>query len=166
MNVTWSAEFSEEHLVADNAVRNSHAQSVPLVGHYCLSAAGYAMYLALESKFASYAALYLMVPGIYAASPVAAAWMANNSEPHYRRATSIALGFVASNTTTILNLSFNIISIALVIVSYFLLSWMNKRKQRQRAALIAPYANEKEADGGVNAWIELGDRHPDFRYIL
>ena len=55
-------------------------------------------YLGAEHKFTSYAALYLMVPGVYATPPVLAAWMANNSEPYYRRATSVALGFIAANS--------------------------------------------------------------------
>lgn len=39
-----------------------------------------------------------MVPGAYAAAPILSAWMANNSEPYYRRATSVALGFIATNS--------------------------------------------------------------------
>jgi hypothetical protein len=56
------------------------------------------LYLVAEHKFTSYAALYLMVPGVYATTPVLAAWMANNSEPYYRRATSVAIGFIAANS--------------------------------------------------------------------
>jgi hypothetical protein len=39
-----------------------------------------------------------MVPGIYGFVPIMSAWMANNSEPYYRRATSIAVGFIAANS--------------------------------------------------------------------
>jgi hypothetical protein len=39
-----------------------------------------------------------MVPGVYAPAPVLAAWVANNSEPYYRRATSVAIGFIAANS--------------------------------------------------------------------
>ena len=46
---------------------------------------------AAENKFMSYGALYLMVPGVSGGIPVVAAWLANNSEPHYRRATNIAI---------------------------------------------------------------------------
>jgi predicted MFS family arabinose efflux permease len=63
-----------------------------------LGVAGFALYLGAEHKFTSYGALYLMVPGAYASAPVLAAWMANNSEPHYRRATSVAIGFIATNS--------------------------------------------------------------------
>jgi len=50
-----------------------------------------------NDKFLTYGALYLMVPGVYAATPTLFAWLANNSEPHYRRATSIAVGFMSAN---------------------------------------------------------------------
>ena len=38
-----------------------------------------------------------MVPGIYGIVPIMGAWVANNSEPYYRGATSIAVGFIAAN---------------------------------------------------------------------
>ena len=49
------------------------------------------------------------------------------------------------------------------------LSWRNKVKKRPgvRTKLLQKYAvAEKEIDGGLNAWIELGDRHPDFVYTI
>ena len=54
------------------------------------------------------------------------------------------------------------------------LSWRNKVKKRPgaRAKLLEKYITvEKEGetfnkDGGLKAWIELGDRHPDFMYTL
>ena len=39
-----------------------------------------------------------MVPGVYGVVPIASAWLANNSEPYYRRATSIAAAFIAVNS--------------------------------------------------------------------
>ena len=59
---------------------------------------------------------------------------------------------------------------SLVNVAY--LSWRNKAKKRPevRAKLLEKYvADEKTEgdDGGrLKAWIELGDRHPDFVYTL
>ena len=49
------------------------------------------------------------------------------------------------------------------------LSWRNKVKKRPgvRAKLLEKYltaGKENEDDGGLKAWIELGDRHPDFVY--
>lgn len=90
-------------------------RAVPIVGVLLLSVAGYSLSLgalhhfgklivdlisnlkASTSKHASYAALYLMVPGVYATIPVISAWFSNNTEPYYRRATSIALGLVFAN---------------------------------------------------------------------
>ena len=51
------------------------------------------------------------------------------------------------------------------------LSWRNKVKKRPgvRAKMLQKYVSaEKETvdDGGLSAWIELGDRHPDFVYTV
>ena len=52
------------------------------------------------------------------------------------------------------------------------LSWRNKVKKRPgvRTKLLQKYvADEKEIDdddGGLTAWIEIGDRHPDFVYTV
>jgi hypothetical protein len=59
--------------------------------------------IAAENKHVAYGALYLMVPGVYARTPVISAWMSNNSEPYYRRATSIAMGFFATGSGGILS---------------------------------------------------------------
>jgi len=56
---------------------------------------------------------------------------------------------------------------SLINVAY--LSWRNKLKKRPevRAKLLEKYAeDEKRGDGGLSAWMELGDRHPDFVYTL
>ncbi|KAF8183429.1 MFS general substrate transporter [Pholiota molesta] len=130
-------------------------------------------------------ALYLMVPGVYTSTPVIAAWLANNSEPHYVRATTIAAGFMATNIggilstwryptkegphfrkTTIMNLVFQLGIILLSLINAAYLHYQNKQKKEHRAKLLAPYDTTKDADGGVQAWVDLGDRHPDFRYIL
>ena len=44
---------------------------------------------------------------------------------------------------------------------------MNKVKKRpeERAKLLDKYKGDDE-DGGLDAWMELGDRHPDFVYTL
>jgi len=150
-----------------------------------LAIAGYSIYLAADDKFVTYGALYLMVPGIYAVVPIANAWMANNSEPYYRRATSIALTFIAANSggilstwsfpsregpkyrkTTIMNLIFSICTLLGALLNVAYLSWKNKSKNRigRREELLEKY-NEDE-DGDLRAWMELGDEHPDFRYTL
>lgn len=64
-----------------------------LLGKICAS-------VGAKSKYVAYGSLYLTVPGVYATAPIISAWMANNSEPYYRRATSIAMGFVATNAVS------------------------------------------------------------------
>lgn len=63
----------------------------------------YVRHLATDHKFTAYGSLFFTVPGVYASAPIVSAWMANNSEPHYRRATSIAMGFVATNAVSIIH---------------------------------------------------------------
>ena len=58
--------------------------------------------LEAEHAFNSYGALFLMAPGAYGAIPILSAWMANNSEPHYRRATAIALCTITTNAVIFL----------------------------------------------------------------
>ncbi|KAF8962023.1 MFS general substrate transporter [Flammula alnicola] len=152
-----------------------------------LAVAGYSLYFGAKDKFVAYGALYLMVPGVYATAPVLGAWMANNSEPYYRRATSIAFGFIATNSggilstwrfptkegpkfrkTTIMNLTFSCLVVVGSLLNVVYLTWKNKSKARpgHREKMLAKYGNEKESDGGLEAWMDLGDRHPDFRYAL
>ena len=92
-----------------------NVRAIPIALISCPAIAGFSLYLckcqnnarfniiadilssASENKHVAYGSLFLTVPGVYALAPVISAWMANNSEPYYRRATSIALGFVATN---------------------------------------------------------------------
>jgi len=55
--------------------------------------------------------------------------------------------------------------ISLTIINALMLSYANKRKKEKRTEILAPFST-KEPDGGVHAWVELGDRHPDFRYAI
>lgn len=158
-------------------------RAIPTIIISCLAIIGFVMYLRTTNKFVAYGSLYFTVPGVYASAPILSAWMANNSEPYFRRATSIALGFIATNSggilstwrfptnegprftkTTIMDLVFSVLAIVLTCLNVAVLYYKNKRKQRQRAEILAPYADEKETDGGLRAWVELGDKHPDFVY--
>jgi hypothetical protein len=50
------------------------------------------------------------------------------------------------------------------------LSWKNKVKKRpgEHTKMLEKYVetNEGDDDGGLNAWMKLGDQHPDFVYTL
>lgn len=95
------------------------ARAVPTMIVAILAVAGFSLYLGKtcfcfqgpvkqnhsptlgsHSVGVAYGSLFLSVPGVYATPPIIAAWMANNSEPHYRRATSVAIGFVATNAVS------------------------------------------------------------------
>jgi len=160
-------------------------RAIPTAVISTIAVIGYAVYFSAKNKHVAYGSLYLTVPGVYATAPIISAWMANNSEPYYRRATSIALGFVATNAggilstwrfptkegphfrkTTIMNLVFSIVVVVGSLANAILLAHMNKLKQRHRNKILAPYVDTKNPDGGARAWIELGDKHPDFRYTL
>ncbi|KAL0959957.1 hypothetical protein HGRIS_011621 [Hohenbuehelia grisea] len=156
---------------------------IPICVISSLSVAGFALFLRAPTKGAAYGSLYLSVPGIYASAPLIMAWMANNSEPYYQRATSTALSFVATNSggilstwrfptkegpkfvhTTIMDLVFSVLIIVGAIINAYYLNNLNDRKQRNKVQILAPYADDN--DDGARAWLELGDKHPDFKYTL
>ena len=51
-----------------------------------------------------------------------------------------------------------------------MLMHQNKVKKLKSDEILAPYIKEgdkeSEKDGGLEAWMELGDRHPDFVYTI
>ncbi|KIK57790.1 hypothetical protein GYMLUDRAFT_262951 [Collybiopsis luxurians FD-317 M1] len=164
------------------------SRAIPTMVISLLGVAGFSIYLKSTARFTRYGSLFLTVPGVYAAVPPVSAWMSNNSEPHYRRATSIAIGFVATNAggitstwlfptkdapkytrTIIINLTFTILIIVGSALNMFLLDYMNKQKIKRRDEILAPYNLDADDEKGTNAaraWVELGDRHPDFKYTL
>ncbi|KAJ3503782.1 hypothetical protein NLJ89_g8279 [Agrocybe chaxingu] len=162
-------------------------RGIPAATISLLSVAGFSLFFAAREKYVAYGALYLMVPGVYAGAPVFIAWMANNSEPHYRRATSIAIGFVATNSggilstwrfptkegprftnTTIMNLVFAILAVVGAFLNMAYLHYKNQSKQRPgyRERKLAKYGDENDPDASLRAWMDLGDKHPDYRYTL
>ncbi|KAF9564921.1 MFS general substrate transporter [Agrocybe pediades] len=165
------------------------ARAVPAALLELLAVAGFAMYLKAKNKFVAYGALYLMVPGVYAPVPIITAWMSNNSEPHFRRATSIALGFIATNAggilstwryptkegprfrkTTIMNLTFAICVVVGCLLNMAYLSWRNKQKANpaHREKVLERHGGDEKDDekNHLDTWVDLGDRHPDFKYTL
>lgn len=68
-----------------------------------LSIAGFALFLRSESVAAHYTALCLMITGIYSTSPSFISWVPNNAAGSTRRATAVAMGFIASNSGGILS---------------------------------------------------------------
>ena len=65
----------------------------------------------------------------------------------------------------------SIILIVGSLINMAYLSWRNKVKKRPgvREKMLQKYATSEKGiddDGGLSAWMELGDRHPDFVYTL
>ncbi|PPR06287.1 hypothetical protein CVT24_001093 [Panaeolus cyanescens] len=164
-----------------------NTRGIPLVICSIITSIGYIMYLSSRNKYILYGSLFFTVSGSYPMGPLGAGWAANNSEPHYRRATSIGLGFVASSCgailstwrfptkegprftkTTITTLVFALATGLVAIINMIYLNRQNQLKIKRREELLAPYADDNEKAGydQKKAWIELGDRHPDFKYIL
>ncbi|KAF7985053.1 hypothetical protein HWV62_8899 [Athelia sp. TMB] len=158
-------------------------RGIPAAFTSILAVIGYAVYLTSTNKHITYGSLYLTVPGVYAAAPIMSAWMANNSEPHYRRASSVAFGFIATNAggilstwsfpskeaprytkTTIMNLTLSAVVVVVSLANMLILDRKNKQKIQKRADVLAPYGDD--AQSNEKAWKELGDQHPDFRYTL
>lgn len=58
----------------------------------------------------------------------------------------------------------SMILLALINAAY--LHYQNEKKKKTRAKLLVNYDTSTHSDGGVKAWVDLGDRHPDFKYML
>lgn len=139
-----------------------------------------------------YGSLFLSVSGVYSTIPPLSAWQSNNSEGHYRRACAIALGFVASNlggilstwlfpssekpryrTGTLLSLCFCVGMVLTISLNLIWLKFANRRKRDHRETILSRYPNTHDSklgeevappDAEREAWMVLGDRHPDFEY--
>lgn len=126
-----------------------------------------------------YAALMLLVTGVYACAPCLISWVPNNTAGHLRRATAVAMAFIATNMGGIMstwiypresapyfhlgirfNLSLLVIAMVLVVVQVLLLRSLNRRKERIPLELLRgtedlPYEEQ---------FAKLGDRHPRYKY--
>lgn len=133
------------------------------------------MFLTAESTKVRYGSLFFTIPGSYASSPTLTAWMSNNSTPHIRRATAIAIAAISTNIGGILStwllgyvshpprytsgtgilLGF---SAAMTIVAAVNVAWLTA-KNNKKAIIRATMKKEDEAPG-------LGDKSAWFIYNL
>ncbi|KAF5353280.1 hypothetical protein D9756_008136 [Leucocoprinus leucothites] len=184
-------------LLASWASDRYKSRAIPIACSSVLAAIGYIIYLCTDHRYTLYGSLFLTASGVYSIPPVNSAWVSNNSEPHYRRATAIALAAVFTNCggilstwlfpasaapryrdTSIINLVFILLLGLTAIANGLMLHWFNKRKQdpAKRQELLAPYFESVKADfesdysrteeANKRAWLDLGDKHPDFKYVL
>lgn len=121
-----------------------------------------------------YASLFFSIPGTYLAAPTLSTWSANNAAPHARRASAIAIGFVATNSGGILAtwllgslspgprytvatrtlLAFSVLMFVVSGVNWAYLWDQNRRKRLSRERLAGRREDEKQGLGDKSAWFE------------
>ena len=79
-----------------------HCRGLVSIFSSVLSVIGFSMFLASGKQRIRYASLFFSIPGCYTAAPTLSTWNANNTAPHTRRATAIAIGFIMTNSGGIL----------------------------------------------------------------
>lgn len=148
-----------------------------------ITIAGYILAICAKTNEVRYAAVFLMAAGVYPSAPCILSILPNNSSGHYKKATTTACqitlanlgGFVATFAYTSdqapryikghsIALGFACLAWVLIGANVGYCWWEN----RQRAA--------GRREGNVERWRELwdsgktkapiGDRHPDFRFVL
>ncbi|GIC88891.1 putative MFS transporter [Aspergillus udagawae] len=126
-----------------------------------------------------YAALMLLVTGVYACAPCLISWVPNNTAGHLRRATAVAMAFIATNMGGIMstwiypkesapyfnlgirfNLALLVIAMVLAVVQVLLLRFLNRRKERDPLRLLQGLENLPYEE----QFAKLGDRHPRYKY--
>ncbi|GES64676.1 MFS transporter [Aspergillus terreus] len=126
-----------------------------------------------------YAALCLLVTGIYACAPCLISWVPNNSAGYNRRATAVAMGFISTSSGGVLstwiypkssapyynlgarfNLSLVVIGMVLTVAQILLLRILNKKKEAHRARILEGLEHLTYEE----QFQQLGDRHPNYRY--
>jgi hypothetical protein len=128
------------------------------------------MFLSSGKQSIQYASLFFSIPGSYIAAPTLSTWNANNTAPHTRRATAIAIGFIMTNSGGILAtwllgslspapryflgtrvlLSFSVLMAVVSAFNILYLSLENNRKAEIRQA--SSQEQEKPGLGDKSAW--------------
>ncbi|KAG0698169.1 major facilitator superfamily domain-containing protein [Suillus ampliporus] len=131
---------------------------------------GFVMFYASKSNHIRYGSLFLTVTGTYCGAPPVITWVANNSAPHVRRATSVAIAFSMTNAGGILatwllgtlslapnyikaTVTFIIMSTLMVVLSSINLAylWRQNCLKQERRQFVAK-ENEPEGLGDKSAW--------------
>lgn len=140
-----------------------------------LAVIGFAMYLVSYDRNVQYGSLFFSITGTYSCAAALSTWNANNATPHTRRATTIAIGFIMTNSGGILatwllgslsapprytsaTITLLALSVVMVVFSALNLAYLwdqNKRKKKLRLT-----TKREEEDPG------LGDRSAWFEYNL
>ncbi|KAG2143823.1 major facilitator superfamily domain-containing protein [Suillus bovinus] len=131
---------------------------------------GFIVFYASKSNHVRYASLFLTVCGSYCGAPPIITWVANNSAPHIRRATSVAIAFIMTNSGGILatwllgslspapdytkaTITFIIMSVGMVVFSITTLAYLwhqNRLKADRRQCSTSE--DEPKGLGDQSAW--------------
>ncbi|KAL4067942.1 major facilitator superfamily domain-containing protein [Scleroderma citrinum] len=134
------------------------------------STIGYSMFHGDTSHQIRYLSLFFSTTGCYGGGPSVIAWVANNSAPHARRATSVAIAFILGNSggilatwllgslspapnytkATVTFITMSVASVALSTTSLCYLQRQNRMKAEQRLASVRD--DEPEHLGDRSAW--------------
>ncbi|KIL66701.1 hypothetical protein M378DRAFT_23325 [Amanita muscaria Koide BX008] len=154
-----------------------------VLGALPLSMLGYIVMIASKSNATRFAGACLLIAGTFSSLPSLLAIVANNSEGHYKRASAMALQAAMSNISGVPGtyiytldqqpwfIKGHSICLALLVVSWTLVAanvsyciWENKaRREGRRSGNIEKY--QALCDAGKTR-APIGDRHPDFVFVL
>ncbi len=129
-----------------------------------------------NSRHVQYGSLFFSITGAYSGAATLATWNANNATPHTRRATTIAIGFIMTNSGGILatwllgdlspapkytkaTITLLIFSTLMVLFSAVNLVYLWDQNRRKRAIRAMTMSREDEEPG-------LGDKSAWFEYNL
>lgn len=171
----WAAAFGFSMVVAFASDRVRHRFAFAIFAIF-VSIAGFGILLAVhDNTKVQYAALFLVAMGAYTAMPVIVCWFNMNLGGHHRRAVGSAWQVGFGNIGGIIavyaflekdaprfvpgysiSIAFTVLSIISCVIYGVSCVLENKRKARDAAAC---QLSEEEKT-------ELGDKNPDYRYLL
>ncbi|KAG8991546.1 hypothetical protein FRB94_003816 [Tulasnella sp. JGI-2019a] len=136
---------------------------------------GYAIFYTSTNKHTLYGSIFLQVIGVYATAPAIAAWITNNTWPHYKRGTMIGLGLMTTSCGSILSTwlfddppryhkgtSINLALACAMCVCPLVTRFYYDRQNQTKAAIRA----SGQFDDSYESKKQLGDSHPSYIYAL
>lgn len=160
-----------------------NARGIAMLVTYFLALIGCIMFYVGRSIGVRYTGLFILLSGVYANVPCLVAWIPNNTAGHARRATAIAMTCIFNNAGGIIStwiyptkdapyylpaaramLSLTCVAIAVTALAMFLYWKGNQQKDdpEYREKLMGDVAGMSFGE----QLDKLGDKHPDYRYIL
>lgn len=158
-------------------------RGIPMIITLFISLIGLIMFYVGRKTPVRYAGLFFLLGGIYANGPPLIAWIPNNTAGHTRRATAIAMNTVCNNVGGIISTwifpktdapyylfgaRFMLAMNCIFIVGTGLVMWVCHRANKKKDD--PEYRQKLLGDMGDLSFAQqldkLGDRHPDYKYLL